>query len=174
MPTTWSWHFPVTSAVKEPSLILFPSFSAAYASGCLGPAYLLLEGSGDKKTKPLPFSPWFRFDHLRVIKRPLQPRAERTGSKIIFSWNILLNWNALAVKKHCSHLNKSIWFFFFFFFWNLDYVHLLAWEDLIVWLKLAMMRAWYHHGVQGKRQLKVKRYHDWSVIYFGKQVICNE
>lgn len=47
------------------------------------------------------------FDHLRVIKRPLLPGAEPTRRKILFSWNILLNWNAWQLRNHCSHLNKS-------------------------------------------------------------------
>ena len=101
LPMTWSWHFPVTSAVKETRPSSFPYFLYLILQEGSEPNYPLLTGFGCCVAKTLLLL--FLSDHLRVIKRPLLPRAERIGSKIIFSWNILLNWNALAVKKATAH-----------------------------------------------------------------------
>lgn len=105
LPRTWPWHFPVVKEIWPSSLPQFPYLTLREGSE---PTYLLLAGSGCSVAKPC--SCCFCSDHLRVIKWTLLPRAEWTGSKIIFSWNILLNWNALAVKKTTAHTwtNQSV------------------------------------------------------------------
>lgn len=89
LPVTWVLALSGKFYCEEDLAQFLPLLSIPYPSGGL---WALL---------PVPGRLWVLggCDHLRVIKQPLLPKAEPTGSKIIFPWNILLNWNALAVKK---------------------------------------------------------------------------
>lgn len=94
---TWFWPFLVTSVAKDTWPGSFPYCLSLLLQGGSEPAHLLLAVFGCVSLRPC--SPCFCSDHLRVITQPLLPRPQPTGSKIIFSWNILSNWNALAVQR---------------------------------------------------------------------------
>lgn len=104
LPKTWPGHLPVPSVVKETWPSSFSYFPYLTCRRALDPPTSL----GCFKAQTLLCC--LCSEHLRVIKWPLLPRAEQTSSKIILSWNILLNWNVWQLSNHCSHLNKSICF----------------------------------------------------------------